>query len=215
MTRLVALLFFFAFAFGQSLVTYFSSQDLVVLEKLIGSAEQNNFEVLDYVSQLNNAEQSISFQGRLAQALTISAGANLSTNLYNQAVPSINLSLGIDVMRLFEESNEANLLTRKVQDARTSARVRTVEAFIAYKIAVEGAEGAARTLEASQAAFDVAKIRVETGDAVLVSQLKAQGDAASAALELLRANGEVIIALEHLAQVTGLSIEETAELLKQ
>ena len=202
-----------ASAQGNSLQTFFNSSDLVVLERLIGLAEANDLAVLELESELASSEQSLTTEGRLAEALNIKAGGSLSTDLYQQARPSFNISVSLNVMDLVGSNDKTALIEARIAEAKDMARVKAVEAYVAYKISVQTAEGAARTVEAAQAAFEVIKVRVETGDAILSNQIRAQSDVADAATALLTANGAVIVKLEKLATVVGLEPEETMTVL--
>jgi len=198
---------------GNSLQTFFDSSDLAVLERLIGLAESNDLTVLELESELASSQQSLTTEGRLAEALNVKAGGSLSTDLYQQAKPSFNISVSLNLMELVGSNDRTALIEAQIAEAKDLARVKVVEAFVAYKISVQAAEGAARTVEASQAAFEVIKAKVETGDAILSNQIRAQSDVADAAIALLTANGAVIVKLEKLASVVGLRPEETMAVL--
>ena len=198
---------------GNSLQTFFDDSDLAVLERLVGLAEANDLTVLELESELASSQQSLTTEGRLAEALNVKAGGSLSTDLYQQAKPSFNISVSLNLMELVGSNDRTALIEAQIAEAKDLARVKVVEAFVAYKISVQAAEGAARTVEASQAAFEVIKARVETGDAILSNQIRAQSDVADAAIALLTANGAVIVKLEKLASVVGLRPEETMAIL--
>ena len=202
-----------ALAQDVTLQTFFNNDDLRALESLISAAERNDLTVLELSQQLESAEYNLSTEGRLTEALNVRAGGSFDTDLYQQAAPSFNISLSLDVMQLVKADDDRGVILAKIAEAKDAARVKAVEAFVAYKVAVEGAEAAARNVEAAQAAFEVTKVRVETGDAIVSSQIRAQSDVADAAIALLTANGNVIVALERLAEATGLSPQETVAVI--
>jgi len=211
---LIVVLSGFVLAQGVSLQTFFSNSDLVILEQLIAAAEMNDLAVLELNAELLKSEHALSTEGRLAEALNVKAGGSLSTDLYRQATPSFNISVSLNVMELVGGNDRTAILEAQIAEAKDLARVKTVEAFVAYKISIEAAEAHARKVEAAQAAFEVVKTRVETGDAILSNQLRAQSDVADAAMALLTANGNVIVRLEKLATVVGLRPEETVAVLR-
>lgn len=192
-----------------TLDTVFSNADLAALERLVTLAQTQSTRVLEARGVLQRAEIDASFEGRLAEALTIRAGAGLSNDSYGQAKPSYSLNLSLDVMTLARSENHTTLANAKLSDALAKSRVDTVEAFVRYLIARNAAEAAARALESADANHHIAHARWHIGEATLADQVSAQSSVASAAVTLLRANGEVIIALEQLAAVVGASPERT------
>jgi outer membrane protein TolC len=192
-------------SYGQTLETLFSASDLVSLEQLINAAQANDAEVLETLAQIEVLERSSSFEGRLTDALTIQAGAELEGDFYNQASPSYSISISLNVMELVASSDTRRILDIQLARARAQARVSTVQAFVDYKVAVNAAEAAARAVEASEAAFHVTAAQYTVGDAILANQISAQTAVADAAVRLLSTNGQVIVALEQLATVSGLT----------
>ena len=202
-------------AHAQTLDAFFSPNDLAHLDQLITAATANNPAVLQATAQIDALERAASLEGRLADSLTIQAGADLNTNLYNQASPSYAISVSIDVMGLVnsQEGTTRRLLDIQLETAKAQARVAAVEAFVTYKVATNSAEAAARNVEAAEAAFQVSAARYNVGDAILANQISAQTAVADAAVNLLSANGQVIVALEQLASVTGLTPNEVANIV--
>ena len=74
-----------------------------------------------------------------------------------------------------------------------------MQAYVTYKVATNSAEASARNVEAAEAAFQVSAARYNVGDAIFANQIQAQTTVADAAVNLLSANGQVIVALEQLA----------------
>jgi outer membrane protein TolC len=202
-------------AHAQTLDAFFSPTDLAHLDELITAAQANNPEVLQATAQIDALERTASLEGRLAESLNIQAGANLNSNLYDQASPSYSISVSIDIMGLVEagEGTTRRLLDIQLETARAQARVAAVEAFVTYKVATNNAEAAARNVEAAEAAFQVSAARYNVGDTILANQIQAQTAVADAAVNLLSANGQVIVALEQLASVTGLTPSEVANIV--
>jgi outer membrane protein TolC len=202
-------------AHAQTLDAFFSPTDLAHLDELITAAQANNPEVLQATAQIDALERTASLEGRLAESLNIQAGANLNSNLYDQASPSYSISVSIDIMGLVEagEGTTRRLLDIQLETARARARVAAVEAFVTYKVATNNAEAAARNVEAAEAAFQVSAARYNVGDTILANQIQAQTAVADAAVNLLSANGQVIVALEQLASVTGLTPSEVANIV--
>jgi len=201
-------------AFSQTLPSFFTDSDLQTLEQLIAIAEQNDLQILEYMAELGTNESSLSFQGRLGEALSVNAGTSISGSYYGQAELSYSLSVSLDVMDLLTVSEGSSVIEQRIVSAKLNTRVRVVEAFVAYKIALVNAETRARAVEASQARYEVAVTRVQAGESILSSQINAQSDLASAGLSLYSANGDVIVSLEKLAAVVGVSPFDMSVLLK-
>ena len=121
--------------------------------------------------------------GRLQDGLTVNAGVGLTGDFYGQAEPSYSVSLNL--MTLID-GEDTNLAQSKVSSEKNSVRVRTVEAFVNYKVAVQRAESAALGVESATAAFNATQARVEMGEATLINQLQAQESVSGAAISLLR-----------------------------
>jgi outer membrane protein TolC len=179
----------------------------------VARAQENNPRVMEARAALETAELALTLEGRLAEALTVKAGAGVS-GTFEQATPSYSFSVSVDVMSLVSSPAETQVLASKLASALAESRVETVEAFIRYVIARNAAEAAARAVESSEAGFRVVSARLEVGDATVSDQLAAQTAVGNAAVALLRANGEVIIAAENLAAVVGLSATETMAVIE-
>jgi len=199
---------------AQSLPSFFTDSDLQTLEQLIVIAEANDLQILEYQAELGVNENEFGFTGRLGEALSVNAGTSVSGSYYGQAELSYSLSVSLDVMDLLSVSNGSSVIEQRIVSAKLNTRVRVVEAFVAYKISLINAETRARSVEASQARYEVAVTRVQAGESILSSQINAQSDLASAGLSLYSANGDVIVALEKLAAVVGVSPFYMSVLLK-
>jgi len=199
---------------AQTLPSFFSDTDLATLEQLIVIAEANDLQILEYQAELGTNETSFGFTGRLGEALSVTAGTSVRGSYYGQAELSYNLSISLNVMDLLSVSEGSSVIEQRIVNAKLNTRVRVVEAFVAYKISLINAETRARAVEASQARYEVAVTRVQAGESILSSQINAQSDLASAGLSLYSANGEVIVSLERLAAVVGLTAFETVSILR-
>ena len=83
-------------------------------------------------------------------------------------------------------------------------RVAVAQAFTGYLVARAAADGAAQGLESAENAFRVAQARFAAGDVIPGDVVAARAAVADAGVALLRANAEVVVALERLAGVVGL-----------
>lgn len=189
------------------LATTFEAGDLGALERLVALAERHDPRVLEAEIALAIGQREMMLEGRLREALSISAGANLDGDPYRQARPSFNLSVRLNVMALVGPDDRTAVLARKLAQAQAESRYRVVQAFVRYLTARQAAEAAAWALESAEAGFRVVSARLEVGEATLSDQLNAQSAVSEAALRLLRANGEVIVALEGLAVAVGIPVD--------
>lgn len=207
-----AVALFAGVAGAQTLDIVFDTEDKATLEQLVTLAQENDLTVIEAKQDLRSGEFANSTSGRVTDSLSVNAGTGLQTDFYGQAAPSLSVSVSLDVMELFREQ-DTTALDARVKAAKESARLRTVEAFVGYKVATESAEAAARALDAAQASLEVANVRLEAGAEVAASQIASQSAVANSAIDLLTANGTVIVALEKLSSVTGISPEQTAVML--
>lgn len=202
------------FGFAQDLPGFFSTEDIAVLERLVLLAQQHDLASMSEEAKLEALVSEFSLAGRLSNALSISGSASLSGDIYGQAVPSYSVSVALDVMKLLNSEDNLALGQQSLLEARLKSRLRVVEAFVGYKVALLAAETSARALEASEARFRVSVERVRAGESILSEQIAAQSQVASAGLALYSANGQVIIGLESLAGVVGLSVSDLVVLLE-
>ncbi len=199
---------------AQTLPSFFTQEDLTVLEQLIQIAELHDLASLTETQNIQALEQTFSLGGRLTNALSISGSAHLEGDIYGQAVPNYSVSISLDVMKLLNVDGNKEISEQKRLNAQLENRLSVVEAFVGYKVALLAAETAARALEASEANYRVNVARVKVGENILSQQISAQSDVARAGLELYRANGQVIIGLEALAGVIGVSVSDLVLLLE-
>lgn len=197
------------------LETVFSPGDLAALERLVSTAQANSPEVLEATRAVDLAAAEVEPLGRLTQALDVRAGANVAGGLYTQASPSYSISVSLDVVGLLDAPDEREVLKRRLARARAQTRVQVVEAFTGYVVARNAAESAAQALESAEAQFRVTTSRLEVQEATLSDQISARSSVGNAAVSLLSANAEVIVRLEQLAAVVGLSAEQTLALVAE
>lgn len=192
-----------------TLETVFSSNDLAALERLATTAQANSPEVLEARHAFELAAADVEPLGRLTQALDVRAGANLAGNIYSQASPSYSISVSLDVVSLLEVPDEREVLESYLAQAQAQTRVQVVQAFTGYVVARNTAESAAQALESAEAQFRVTTSRLEVQEVTLNDQISARSLVGSAAVSLLSANANVIITLEQLAAVVGLTAKQT------
>ncbi len=195
----------------------------IVIEELTRRAVARSFAVLEAEQAVARAAWTLSLEGRLAQALSVSASANVSggpggdaaANPYWQATPSAAIHVSLDFMTLVGEpdTGERLALAARLAEARARVRLDVVQATTRLLVARAAAEGAAQALETAEAAFWVAEARLALDDVTPGAVLDARLALSQAAVGLLRANAEVVVALEGLAAMTGTSASEVATLL--
>lgn len=178
------------------------------LERLVARAMQVSPAVLEAAAALEQARWSVSLKGRLADALVVTGGAGVASDAYGQAVPSYSIRVSLDATKLAAPAPATAALEARLRDARTQTRLAVTEAFTRYLVATASAESAAQLLESGEAAFRVAKVRYRAGEVIAGDVIDARARVAQAAVALLRANAEVVVALEGLAAVTGVPADE-------
>jgi outer membrane protein TolC len=197
-----------------TLDTFFSHDDLMALERLIHLAQANNPTVIEATAAFEVGQAQRELGGRLTDALTVNVGAGLSGDLYGQVSPTYSITASVDVMKLVHAEDRTHALTARLAAAKAETRSAVATAFVGYVVARNAAEAAALAADSSSAAFKVIQARVDVGEATLTDQLHAQSAVSNAALALLQANGNVIVALERLAATTGTSPEVTLAIVQ-
>jgi outer membrane protein TolC len=201
-------------AYAQDIQTLFGKADELVLAQLISASQNHNAAVKQAQASLGAEEANTELSGQLLNALTVNAGVSAEGGLYEQFAPRYQISVSLNVNELLQNSNQLENLSASLDEALLQARLNAVEGFVRYKVALETAEAAAAALEGAEAAFRVVSDHLEIGEATLSDQLRARAAVSDAAIALLKANGETIMALEALATRIGLSPEETLNILK-
>ncbi len=196
-----------------TLETLFSKRDLSALEQLVSAAQANNPAVAEAEGALTLNTADTELLGRLGRSLEVGVGANMTMDYYSQASPTYNISLSLDVVELLSADDKKPVLSGRVAQARALTRLAVVEAFTRYTVARNAAESAAQALETSEAQFRAVGSLLKVGEATLNDQLTARSAVSSAAVTLLTANAEVIVSLEALAAVVGMTAQEVAALL--
>lgn len=185
------------------------------IEELVIRAWALSAEVLEAEAALVRSSWSLSPDGRLAEALHITGSAGLTGDAYGQAEPRYAVSLSLDVMALAGQPDAGGLraLEARLAEARTEVRLDVLEAAMRVVVARAMAEDAAQGLETAQAAFRVAEVRLELGDVTPIAVLEARMAVSRAAVSLLQANTEAIVALESLSALVGMDAAATASSL--
>lgn len=198
-----------------TLETLFSQRDLKALEQLVTTAQANSPAVTEAEGALSLNTAETELLGRLGRSLEVGVGADLAMDYYSQASPTYNISLSLDVVELLSADDKQTVLSGRVIEARALTRLAVVEAFTRLVVARNNAESAAQALETSEAQFRAVGSLLKVGEATFNDQLAARSSVSNAAVALLTANAEVIVALEALAVVVGIDAKEVAAVLVQ
>jgi outer membrane protein TolC len=150
---------------------------------------------------------------RLRDALSLTISGSVAGDIYGQAQADYRISIGLDVLKLLPDAQQEAQAAANLDTELRRVRLATVEAFVRYRIAEERADAAALALESAQTDYRVVQAQHTVGDRILADVLAARSNVGSAAVALLTANGEVVIALEALAATVGLDVRSTRELL--
>ncbi|MCC6311511.1 MAG: TolC family protein [Trueperaceae bacterium] len=171
--------------------------------------------VIEAELALARSTWALSLEGRLAQALSVTGSASLSGDPYGQATPSAAIHVSLNFMALAGEpdTGERQALAARLAEAKARVRLDVVQATTRLLVARAAAESAAQALETAEAAFRVAEARLALDDVTPGAVLDARLAVSQAAVALLRANAEAVVALEGLAITTGTTADEVATLL--
>lgn len=183
--------------------THLSNHDLHGLEVLVAVASANDSAVIAARTDLPPA---------LEEILAIDVGATLHGDIYGQVEPAFSLSIRLDPLALIDR--ERRLREAELHEAEARVRLRVVEAFIRYRVALEQAAATALGLETAREHLRVTEIRYRSGMAIPADVLDARDRAAQAATRLLQANGEIVVALESLAATVGTGPVQVLELME-
>ena len=104
--------------------------------------------------------------------------------------------------------DDRSVLHVALDSARRDCRTRVVDAFIAYKVAVESAEAASLALEGAETNLEIVEARAKIGEANQSELVSAKKGVEDAAVKQLQVNGQVISTLEHLAAAVGIAPRE-------
>lgn len=197
-----------------NLEALFTGAELAVLEQLVTKAASHDVNVARAKLALEQTTGELELTGRLKDALTVNAGLSLDGDIYGQAMPNYSINISLDVLKLLPDNSTKKVLEAELEAALADTRVRTVQAFIDYKIALENADSVALELESAGAIFKAVGARLEVGEATRSDQLRAQTAVSSAAIALLEANGRVIVTLESLSAIVGISATDLIEQIR-
>lgn len=150
---------------------------------------------------------------RVRGALTVTVAGSVSGDIYGQARADYRIGIGLDLIGLLPDPEQQAQTDARLERERSRVRLATVEAFVRLRVAEARAAAAALALESAQTDHRVMRARHRAGDVVLADVLAARSALGDAAVVLLEANGEVVIALETLAATVGLDVRSTRELL--
>ena len=205
-----------SFSFAQNnqsnqtnLDTFFSEEELVVLEQLVVTAEVHDLAVQRALNELRVNQAELETFNRVTNALTISGGADVEGDIYGQSSLGYDISISLDIIKLIDVDDNTNVLNVAVDSARRDCRTRVVNAFVTYKVATQNAEVATLDLEAAEVGLDVSTSLYKAGKATQSDLLNSQERMGQAAVKLLEANGQVVVSLEELAAVVGITPTET------
>ncbi len=188
-----------------NLDTFFSSEELAVLEQLVTTAELHDLAVQRALSELRGNQAELETFNRVTNALTISGGADVEGDIYGQSNLGYNISISLDIIKLIDVEDNTNVLDVAVDSARRDCRTRVVNAFVTYKVATQNAEVATLDLETAEVGLKVSTSLYEVGRATQSDLLNSQERVGQAAIKLLEANGQVVVTLEELAAAVGIT----------
>ena len=198
--------FFLTFSNAQTdLDIFFDPPEIDTLERLIKEAENHDLAVQQALINLNREEASLDTFSRLTDAVTITGGADVEGDFYGQVSPKYNISISLDFIKLIEIDDNRSILHVALDTAKRDCRTRVVDAFIAYKVAVESAEAASLALEGAETNLEIVEARAKIGEANESELVSAKEAVEDAAVVVLQANGQIISALEHLAAAVGIT----------
>ena len=188
-----------------NLDTFFSNEELTILEQLVITAEINDLAVQRALSDLKGNQAELETFNRVTNALTISGGADLEGDIYGQSNLGYNISVSLDIIKLIDVEDDTDVLDVAVHSARRDCRTRVVNAFVTYKVATQNAEVATLNLETAEVGLKVSTSLYEVGRATQSDLLNSQERVGQAAIKLLEANGQVVVTLEELAAAVGIT----------
>ena len=187
-----------------------TQEEARILDRLVEEALPRDPGYLRALADLEASRQTLGILG----AVSAEVGAALAGE-YGQVAPSYRLALSLNLADLFRDRGPAlRALEARAEAARREARVRVAEAFFRWLAAREAARTAADALEARQAEAAAVQARAKVGAATPADALAAAERVSQARLGLYRANLDLALALENLAQVVGLPLDALRALLR-
>ena len=198
-----------------NLDTFFSNKELTVLEQLVVTAEVHDLAVQRALNDLKGNQAELETFNRVTNALTISGGADLEGDIYGQSNLGYNISLSLDIIKLIDVEDDTNILDVAVHSAQRDCRTRVVNAFVTYKVATQNVEVAKLDLETAEVGLKVSTSLYKAGEATQSDLLNSQERVSQAAMKLLEANGQVVVTLEELAAVVGITPTEIHSVVSQ
>lgn len=126
----------------------FSSVDIATYERLVAIAVERDSAVLQARVELQQAQLNESLAGLLSQAVSIDMAVGTSTTTFEQAKPNYSASLNLDVTKLLAPRVSTVEAKQAALDAQVrQLRVRVMQAFTNYKVALVAAQNAASVVE--------------------------------------------------------------------
>ncbi len=206
--RWLVVLFLIGVSYAQTdLDTFFTSSELEVLEHLVVEAGVHDLAIQQALVNFNREKASLETFSRFTDSLTINGGAGVEGDIYGQAIPKYDISISLDLIKLIEVEDNRNVLQVALDTARRDCRTRVIDAFIAYKVALETSEAALLAMDGAETNLNIVEARSKIGEANQGELVNAKKGVEDAAVRLLQANGQVISTLEHLAAVVGVAPE--------
>lgn len=194
------------------ITTTLGRHDLARLDRLVVMAQALDATVAGILAT-RHAEAVV--LERLRGALSVTVSGSVAGDVYGQAHADYRLGVGLDLLELIPDPQQEAQAAARLDTELRRVRLATVEAFIRYRVAEAAAAAAALALDSAQANLGVAQARHRVGEVILAEVLAARSSVGDAAVALLSANGEVVMALEALAAAVGLDQRSTRELLAE
>lgn len=202
-------------ALAQANQTSFSSADIATYERLVSVAVERDSAVLQARVELQQAQLNESLAGLLSQAVSIDMAVGTSTTTFEQAKPNYSASLSLDVTKLLTPRVSTVEAKQAALDAQVrQLRVRVMQAFTNYKVALVAAQNAASVVESRLKQLEISKLQVKAGALAPGELLRAQDAVNDAQVALYKANGDLLVTKLQLAQVVGVELEDLNALLK-
>ena len=178
---------------------------MVVLDQLVTTAELHDLAVQRALNELKVNQAELETFNRVTNALTITGGTDVEGDIYGQSSLGYDISISLDIIKLVDVADNTNILDVAIGSARRDCRTRVVNAFVAYKVAIQNAEVATLDLETAEVGLGVSTSLYEAGRVTQSDLLNSQERVGQAAIKLLEANGQVVVSLEELAAVVGIT----------
>lgn len=192
------------------IATGLDRHDLATLERLVSVAQLSDPTIAGIIALQRSDALALE---RLKSALSLTISGSVAGDIYGQAAADYRIGIGLDLLELLPDPEQQSRTGARLAQELRRVRLVTVEAFVRHRVAVERAAVAALELESAEIRYRALRARHQAGDVILAEVLAARSALGGAALALLAANGEVVIALEALAAAIGRDTTGTRQLL--